>query len=228
MGTAQIDHFEIVRDGRTFAAGDQNWFPKAYLRKCGCGLTAAADLLLYLRAPDCQTGIFRGIPPGRCIPPEVYDRYAEAFRRRFPPVLPPFGMNAAALWLGVNGCFRAYRLPYRARWGVRPTRLWSEIERMLRQGVPVILCIGPNFPLFWQKHKLTLYVRDGEQVRPAARTAAHFVTVTGIGPEWLRIVSWGKVYYIRKTEYIRYVKEHSNFLLCNILHVHKKAKRPPS
>lgn len=220
--TAQVPHLEIVREGAVYAAGSQTWFHKAYLRKCGCGLTAAADLLLYLR-DGSRAHIFREIPLSGPISAGAYGRYTEAFRRRFPPVLPPFGMNALVLWLGISGCFRLYKLPYRAWWGVRPTRLWEEVERMLRGGVPVILSIGPNFPLLWQKHKLTLYTRDGDRLRPETATTAHFVTITGISPQWLRIVSWGRVYYIRKTEYIRYVRAYSNFFLSNILQVRRKA-----
>ena len=51
---------------------------------------------------------------------------------------------------------------------------------------------------------------------PAARTRAHYVIVTGIAGEWLRISSWGRMYYIRIAEYEDYVRRYSCPLFSNI------------
>ena len=214
-------YHSILRNGTLFPAGNQNWFRRAWLRRSGCALIAAADLLLYLRTPDCSSSLFRDLPPEGTIPGEAYDRYLERFCRRFPPAVPRLGMNAWTLCLGLNLCFRTCRLPYRARWGVRRRRLWDEAEAMLGQGLPVILCVGPNFPLFWRKNQLTFYAREGDRLRPATRTKAHFVTVTGLSQRWLRIVSWGQVYYIRRSEFMAYAERYSSYLLCNIVRIRK-------
>ena len=47
-------------------------------------------------------------------------------------------------------------------------------------------------------------------------TKAHFVTITGMDEEWLRISSWGKEYFINRREYDDYVKTHSTWLVSNI------------
>jgi len=38
---------------------------------------------------------------------------------------------------------------------------------------------------------------------------------------WLRVSSWGREYYIRRSEYLSYSRLHSLSLTCNILLVEK-------
>lgn len=97
---------------------------------------------------------------------------------------------------------------------------------MLREDIPVILSIGPNFPLLWQKKELTLHIQTNEgSFYPGPATHAHYVTVTGMDDTWLQISSWGRKYFINRNEYLQYVKAHSARLVSNILYVKKKVKR---
>ena len=57
---------------------------------------------------------------------------------------------------------------------------------------------------------------------PGPQTHAHYVTVTGADSDWLQISSWGKRYYIRKDDYLSYVKRHSARLFSNILYIREK------
>ena len=102
-------------------------------------------------------------------------------------------------------------------------RLWTGIEEMLSKDIPVIFAIGPNFPLIWQKHRLSLYKQsEGGGYVKTGSVQAHFVSVTGMDERWLRISSWGEMYYIERREYMRFCKEHSCKLMCNYLYIREK------
>ena len=208
----------ILREGRRTSGGDQRWLKSPAAQKYGCGVVAAVDLLLYLhRHGEGQSEFFRGVPEGD-IPWEVYDYCADRLRKRYLPLLPLFGLNAWVLAAGLNRYFREYRLPYRAGWGGAPGRLWAEMEAMLARDIPVILCIGVNFP--FPKHKLGLY--QGEDPREAGATRAHYVTVTGLDEEWMTVSSWGQVYQARREEFDRYRYRHSCGLYSNIVKVRRR------
>ncbi len=210
----------VERGGQRTSGGSQRWLKSETAQKYGCGLVAATDLLLYLhRYGEGTSDFFRGIPEGP-IPWEVYDYCADRLRKRYLPLLPPFGLNAWVLAGGLNRYFREYRLPCRARWGVPPGRLWQAMESMLVRDIPVILCIGVNFP--FPRHKLGLY--QGEGHCEAGATRAHYVTVTGLDKDWMRISSWGQIYDIRREEFDRYRRWHSCGFYTNLVWI----KRTPS
>ena len=145
--------------------------------------------------------------------------------KKYLPLIPGHGINGLSIALGINACFIKNRMPYTAIWGVPYSKLWTAIEHMLDEDIPVIFSIGPNFPLFWQHHKLRFYYQrtDGAFV-PGPQTHAHYVTITGMDEQWLQIASWGKKYYIKKSEYIDYVRHHSIRLVSNILYIRKKSR----
>lgn len=62
-------------------------------------------------------------------------------------------------------------MPYSIHWGAQSGSLFENIELMLESDIPVILAVGPNFPLFWQKNNLPFYRResDGTLVKSCAR-----------------------------------------------------------
>jgi hypothetical protein len=93
---------------------------------------------------------------------------------------------------------------------------------MLSRDIPVIFSVGPNFPLLWQRNRLRFYVRTESGMAPGPQTLAHYVMITGSDGDWLQISSWGKKYYIRKDEYLNYVKMHSARLVSNILYIREK------
>lgn len=213
--------FPSVRKDRTASyGGNQSWTRQKYVQKSGCGIISCTDLLLYLHRhqPGCSAGIFSKISDKKEIPLEEYNDCADLLRRRYLPVIPHFGMNGLVLVLGLNRYFRKYHIDFKAIWCISRKKLWRRMEQMLQADIPVIFAIGPDFPFVWQKHKLTFYKKkaDGSFVS-ACQTNAHFVTVTAMDKEWIRISSWGKEYYINRKEYGIYVKKHSSFLVSNLV-----------
>ena len=220
----QIRHAYIsVRKGqtRTFG-GSQMYSASKTMREVGCGVIAALDLLLYLNrvhlGSRCE--MFSAALDDGSIDEKEYDELARSLSRRFFPIIPKLGINGLMLAAGLNVFFRRYHFPFRASWGIGSRLLWSSISDMLASDIPVILSIGPNFPLFWQKNELNFYARvPAGELRPACKIKSHYVTVTGMDETHLRISSWGREYYIDKEEYLSYIRHHSGSIVSNIVRV---------
>lgn len=207
---------EVQNGSRLSYGGNQMLSPDPVIRKCGCGPVAAVDLILYLKRRRSPAEPFR-------FPLVYYNEKLSAACRRYFPLIPPFGINGLLFILGLNRFFHDEALPYRARWCLSGAKLWSRVEELLTQDLPVILSVGPNFPAVLEKHRLTFYRRakDGRYL-PASGAKSHYVTATGIDPEWLRIASWGQEFYISRSEYDRFVKEHSSYLFSNLVYLEKQ------
>lgn len=205
--------------------GDQRRCGDRVLQSCGCGVIAALDLLLYLNRwhGDVHIPEFAGLAVASPLPQADYERALEALRKAYLPLLYPFGTNGLTLSLGMNRFFKRHRLPYRSRWSVPKAELWQRMGTMLKQDIPVILAVGPNFPRFWQKKRATFCrVTPEGSYAPTVSAMAHFVTVTGLDDEWIELSSWGSRYYMSQEEFSRYTRECSNSLLCSILYVEHK------
>ena len=213
---------------RSSYGGSQMISESKTMRDVGCGVVAALDLLIYLCRyhPDCSSSFFPDLSASEPFGKEEYDALARRLSRRFLPVIPKLGINGVLLATGIDLFFIRYRMPFRATWGVRPGRLWDEIDRMLSENIPVILAVGPNFPLLWQKNRLRFYslMLDGS-MREACETSAHYVTVTGMDEKYLRVSSWGREYYIDRGEYSDYVKKHSSPIVSSVLLVRRRKKQ---
>ena len=205
--------------------GSQSWFESFTMRQSGCGVVAAGDVLLYLglHRRGCRTEEMHGLfyENGK-IPQSRYQQYLRQLRRRYFPVLPGLGMSWLVLLLGMNRYFHKHKIKLGIRWSMRPKRLTERIGEMLQKDFPVILAIGPNFPPFFRRQKLKLYVKEGEGAyRHVTQTRAHFVVVTGMEEGKLEISSWGKRYYIDLEEYQTYARKSSNVFLCSICYLHE-------
>ena len=200
----------VRNDGRLTYGGSQMLAESKLIRGCGCGPVAALDLLHYLCDGD-------DAPP---LPLDHYNKELESLCRSYFPLIPQSGINGLMLALGVNRLFLRRHLPCRAVWAVSGSRLWERVREMLVNDLPVILSIGPNFPAVWKKDRLPFYSRrdDGSYVRSSS-AKSHYVTVTGLDDEWARISSWGREYYIRRSEYDDFVKRHSSQVFSNILYI---------
>ncbi len=201
-----------VSDGvRTSYGGSQMRSEKPVIRRCGCGPVAALDTIWYLE--------HRGEEKPLAL--STYNTMLSSICHLYFPLVPPFGINGLAFSVGMNRLLRAHGLPYRAVWMLSGARLWQRIEDMLGRDLPVILSVGPNFPAFWQNNRLPFYIRtqDGTY-RRAAATKGHFVVATGIDDEWVQISSWGRAYYIKRSEYDDYTKENSLYAFSNLVYLH--------
>ena len=214
------DYPAVERAGSVSYGGNQGWSRSAVIRKSGCGLIAATDLLLYLHQnrPGFRSQPFFQAQKGTTLTQEAYERISERLRRSFFPVIPWFGKSGLGIAMGLNAWFRTCRLPMRARWCVWGEELWTHIEQMLDDDLPVILTIGQNIPCFWMKRRVRLYEKVGEgRYRAAAKAKAHHVVVTRMGENWIKVSSWGKEYYIDRREYEQYVKKYSSYFVSNIV-----------
>ncbi|MCQ2520300.1 MAG: hypothetical protein MJ107_07210, partial [Lachnospiraceae bacterium] len=184
---------------------------KKYVRGYGCGVVACANVLLHTaERPDKNLSV------------EEYTNYARKLRHRYLPVIPKFGMNGVFMAIGFDLCLRLRHTGMRAHWGCLKKNIFSHIERMLSEDIPVVLSIGPNWPNLWGNHRLKMYFRTSDGYREATTTRAHYVTVTAMDEVYMEVSSWGKKYYVNKNEYLEYIKKHSNALFSSILVVRKK------
>lgn len=193
-------------EGQSYG-GSQNWFPGASFRACGCGVIACADTLLYLTG---RTELTRG----------EYMDYVNQLRRYF-PLIPYRGIDGLRLAVGMNLCLSREGLPYRARWSASAGLFWERLSSQLMCGLPVIIAIGPNFPIFWGKDTLPLYRRSGDGYVLSTRTKGHFLTVTGLDDGWMRVSSWGRELYISRGDYENYRKKQGSLLTSLLYMTHK-------
>ncbi len=209
--------------------GSQSWFQDKNMVQGGCGVVAAGDVLLYLGMyrKECRTEEMHGLFYGDgSISRSRYEWYLKRLRRRYLPILPRLGMPYWVLILGLNLYFRRYQIPLRARWGVLPWKIIACMEEMLRGDIPVVLSIGPRFPLFFRKEQLKLYQEDEKgQLRCTAQTKAHFVVATGMENGKISISSWGKAYVIDWEEYKAYVRRNSNYLMSNLCYISERKSK---
>ena len=207
----------VRRPDRETYGGNQGDFARKGIRVSGCGLIAVLDTLRYLwkARPDCRADFFsRDLP--ETLSWSRYETLGLALNRRYVHIFPPFGANGIGLAWGMNRFFRRYGMPLQARWGVKKARLWDTIAEMLEKNLPVIFSIGPNWPRLWGKHGVGLY-RSPKDVSPVTHVNRHYVTVTGLDERWLRVSSWGQMYYIRRAEFENYVNRYSCNLFSNCL-----------
>ena len=200
-----------VREGESLSyGGNQNWFSDENFRRCGCGVIACADALLYLRGQSE-------------LPREQYIDYVNQLRKFF-PLIPRRGIDGMRLAVGLNLCLRRGEVPVRARWGASGVKFRTRLEEQLARDLPVIAAVGPPFPRFWSAASLPLYRRTeaGGYVR-SARVRAHFVAVTGLDETWMQVSSWGERLYLERGDYERYMRSQSIPLFTNLMTLTEKA-----
>ena len=222
MLTLKYPYISVTDGSRQSYGGDQGRSENATMRKCGCGVIAAADVLLYLsRRYDCFKDL--KLDPTGTIAREDYEKLTSLLRRRYFPLIPYSGMNGVTLMAGMNLYFMRNRLPLSAEWRFFNHDIWERIAKMLTDDIPVIMAVGPNFPFFWQNNRTVLYTKDGAgSYHPSSSTKAHYVTVTGLDESWVQISSWGRLLYINRAEFDEYTKKHSAGFLCSILYIKHK------
>ena len=204
--------------------GSQSFSENKTMNRCGCGVVAALDWLLYLQKRE-QPAFVSFLPKTQGpIEKGDYVQLLQTLSRKYLPLIYPTGINGLVLAAGLNWLFRREHLPYRAAWRVTRKGMWDGIAEMLRRDYPVILSVGPNFPrLLSGQEKATLYQRNAHGTFfPSAGVNAHYMTVTAMEGDWLRLSSWGREYYLNIPAYEEYVRAHSSYVFSNILYVEEK------
>lgn len=210
MITLKHPYIQVNTGSQPLYGGNQDMMHDNTMHMVGCGVVSAVDTLMYLHLhdPRCRSAFFEGVN-SESIDFSVHENLSEHMRKKFLPLIPHFGINGLELIWGINAYFRKYEIPLKAHLGKNRTDIFVAIDEMLIRDIPVILAIGPNFPNYWGKNALPFYTRNNSRYLHYCAAKAHYVTVTGSNEEWLQISSWGKMYYINKSEYLSYSKAHS-------------------
>ena len=224
MLSLQHPYIRVQHEGHVSYGGGQQFCSCGMVNKCGCGIIAALDALIYLYRyhPGEEVPMLRPFLAEQPIPCSAYDACVDTLRLSYFPMIPHSGINGLMLAAGMQLFFRHYRLPFRARWCSSYRKLWPRMEKMLEADLPVILSAGPNFPFFWRNEKACFYVRSEDgSFHPAAAVRSHYFTVTGMDAQWLRISSWGRMYYVNRKEFERFITQKSAALVSNLLYLEK-------
>ncbi|MEG2083800.1 MAG: hypothetical protein RRY38_04280, partial [Oscillospiraceae bacterium] len=226
----------IKNQGSLSFGGDQSWFSNnaagrdGTIAKYGCGVIAAADLLLYIARSreNCATALLAGeIPRREDIERAQYEHFLRNLSRHALRPLPPFGLMGSAVAACVNRRFCECRVRLRSEW--RFFALMSKpleaIREQLSRDIPVIMTIPP-FPLKINSLLLARELPCGDAPSAAVRYNArsgHFVTAVALheqkGAITLEISSWGRRYYIDWCEYLAALRSPVGALACGMVSV---------
>lgn len=215
-GQLSKDLFNIIHDdGSVSYGGSQRWYSTETARKCGCGVAAAADVLIYLSSLKSGNNEYKK---------SQFIGLSEILMKKYLWIIPRFGVNSLWLSAGMNKYFLEHRMKYFAHWKLTGFGKWQIVTDMLKKDIPVILCIGNNFPLVFGKKRVMLYAdSDKGDIRiPSTSVKSHYVVITAIDEEWLTISSWGSRYYIKRSEFDEYIRRNSAHLYCSILEIRGK------
>ena len=213
-------YVSIERGGRTSFGGSQNWFG-GMLEKCGCGIISAADILWYL---ENKTSAER---TGKVFF-DQYEKYVRKLRKNF-LLIPYRGMPGFLMAVCFDIYLRRRHLGYRAHWGTLPGRLQDTVREMLEDDIPVPFCVGPCLHQRFHKNNtcgLKLYEKRGagtntEEYVWTKTVRSHFMTMTGLDGDRVRISSWGEEYYISLKELADLVRKDGFGLFTNIISIRR-------
>jgi len=228
LGEHKLKHeiTSVLKSGRTTYGGSQKLSKNKIFQSSGCGLVAACDLFMYMHRhlEGCSSNLFAHLPSSGTVDIEEYNNLLNSLSYYF-PLIPNYGINGLMLTLGINSFFIRHSFPYIAVWGIRTDKLWERIEKMLSQDIPVIISVGPNLSLSPDKYKAKMYSADRNgELRESVKVSAHYMTVTAIDDQWLTVSSWGRKYFISRSDYRIYVKHHSASLFSNIVYITRNNK----
>ena len=217
-------YVSIHLDNLDTYGGGQQHSRNTMVQRCGCGIIAATDTLLYLSR--YHMGFmplpFRSLEKEKVFPSPLYDACILDMRRRFFRLIPYAGINGLMLMRGMERFFNKYHMPFSARWCFTRSGMWEKIEQMLHNDIPVIMSVGPNFPVVWGKERTSFYGPTPNGLRAVTGAKAHYFTVTGMDENWLRISSWGRLYYLKREEFEEYMRRYSISFTSNILLTEQK------
>lgn len=213
----------VVNNGEITYGGSQRLHSRKAVRRCGCGIISALDTLMYMHfnKPGCNSAFFAksDVNP---IAQSRYDRLVLKLKKYIPTVY-PFGTSGAVIALGLNVLFRRFRMPYSARCVVSLRSMWTRTAEMLNNNIPVILAVGHS--ISFSRRYIPLYTKQADgKLKRTARARAHFVTVTAMGPNWLRVSSWGREYYMKRADLENYAKRASAPFATNIVYIYRSKK----
>ena len=207
-------------DGLSFG-GSQMHSSDNTMVKCGCGIVAVQEVLLYLiRYHGCPgKDLFGEMAFKAVVSSEEYHKVLDHIRARYLHLIPSFGINGISLVTGMNAAFRRYGFPYRGQWKIASRSFYPSMEEMLLNDIPVIISVGPNFPAVWGKRTVALNPERNMIGIPAQGINAHYMIATGLDDECIHVSSWGRRYSIDRREYDEYVRRISSSIVSNLVYI---------
>ena len=203
--------------------GSQMWAEDRNMRGFGCGVIAAADLILYLHRarPELHIPVPESLDTSEPLPAAEYMAFTGWLRKKYLRIWPKVGINGLSLAWGLNRFFRKNDVPLRTRWCMSRKKLWKRMAAMLAADIPVIFSAGPSVPRFWRKGYLPLHGFAGGT---DSRARAHFMTATGLTETEMTASSWGRRYRIDRREFEEYQRTASCGTVTNVLRVYEKKR----
>ena len=103
------------------------------MERCGCGIVAVQEVLIYLsRYHGCPgRELFGSMIDRAIISEEDYNRYLDRLRSRYIHLIPSLGVNGISLVAGMNAAFRRYGFPYKGQWKIASNSFYRCMEEML-------------------------------------------------------------------------------------------------
>lgn len=224
--------------------GDQNLFAFSGASKederkvkCGCGIIAFADLLLYLGGAESAFRVKESLSyVNRKLSEDDYRNYYNTIYTYMGGISGKVGISGLKIWRCFNRMARREGWRLRAKWAFSGKKLNGRIEEMLQNDIPVICCIPMMLLKKDKKDRLPLYLQvtaDEQETaerslwRVGASTCAHYVMITGIiqeqEEEFYEISTWGKKMYMSRNEYDAFIHNHfMGTILGNILYVYAR------
>ncbi len=210
----------VYPDGISYG-GSQMHSSDSTMVKCGCGIVAVQEVLLYLtRYHGCPgKDLFGEMAFKAVVSSEEYHKILDHLRARYLHLIPSFGINGISLVVGMNAVFRRYGFPYRGQWKIASRSFYPCMSEMLRNDIPVIISVGPNFPALWGTRTVSLNPERNMRGIPAQGINAHYMIATGLDDECIHVSSWGRRYSIDRKEYDEYVRRISSSIVSNLVYI---------
>ena len=209
-------------EGISFGGSQMHGSDKNMIR-CGCGIVAAQEVLIYLTKYHACPGqeLLGDVIGPPVISPREYNRVLDSLCARYMHLIPSFGINGVSLVAGMNSVFRRYGFPYRGQWKIASRSFYPSMEDMLRRDIPVIISVGPNFPAVWGRRTVQLSPERNSRGIPSQGINAHYMIATGLDENCIYVSSWGRRYYIDRREYDEYVRRISSSIVSNLVYIRK-------
>ena len=172
----------IDKNGSASYGGSQMWLPDKVLLNSGCGVIAGLDAVMRLKGEESlpkDDYINRFFDAKDYIRPIIVGKNRKSRQLFGHEFLGSFGVSAARFKKGVKKLAAKEGLkvkvkPFRFRW-------WEKIPRYLESGDPLIMLITAPF------NNVAVVAPNGFR----NMCGFHWVTITGIEGDTLRVSSWG-------------------------------------
>lgn len=217
-----------LANGARAHGGDQNWWLKKRISRLGCGVIAMNDLECYLSGKKHKDASERGLTK------EAYEEMvSENWRKCYHIGSAPWdyavGLFPHQMEKGLTNFLTQNDFPQRrVKWApyclqrkkMQKESVRKTIREMLEKDLPVV-CSYHTFDR--RTGKLTLYreleraIKKSEPARQDAYVSSHYMTIIGLyedakGAFYLKLVSWGRIYYVRYEEYVGKLSYFTNIL----------------